>query len=149
MHHTTCIEIVINEWRAQGYFPSAHIEPTFMGGYIIPSIFSFQPMSGANERFHKVLATTPQKFCRDIVNIFGPEDQNHHSNKASLQRPATVTKQPKVLQMDEVHPKIDSSHKILVEKKGKRIVGEADEPGIESENMDLDADLDSIFCNLE
>ena len=64
------------------------------------------------------------------MNIFGPEDQNHHSNKASLQRHSIVTKQPKVLQMDEVHPKIDSSHKLLVQKKGKRIVGEAEQPEI-------------------
>jgi hypothetical protein len=66
-----------------------------------------------------------------------------------LQRPTIVTKQPKVLQTDEVHPKIDSSHKLPVKKKGKRIVGEVDDPKIESENMDLDADMDSIFCNLD
>jgi hypothetical protein len=36
-----------------------------------------------------------------------------------------------------------------VQKKGKRIVGEAEQPEIYSENMDLDADLDSIFCNLD
>jgi hypothetical protein len=36
-----------------------------------------------------------------------------------------------------------------VQKKGKRIVGEAEEPEIESENMELDTDLDSIFCNLD
>jgi hypothetical protein len=95
------------------------------------------------------MAPARQQFCRDTVNIFGPEDQNLHSNKASLQRPATVTKQPKVLQTDEVHPKIDSSHKLPMQKKGKRIVGEAEEPEIESENMELDTDLDSIFCNLD
>jgi hypothetical protein len=83
------------------------------------------------------------------MNIFRPEDQNHHSNKASLQRPTTITKQPKVLQKDDVHPKIGSSHKLPMEKKGKRIVGEVDEPEIESENMDLDVDLDNIFCNLD
>jgi hypothetical protein len=122
--HTTRIEIFINERRARGDFPFARIEPTFPGGYIIPSICSFQPASGANTHFHKLLATTPQQFSRDTVNIFGPEDQNHHSNKASLQRPAKVTKKPKVLPTDEVHPKIDSSHKLPVQKKGKRIVGE-------------------------
>jgi hypothetical protein len=31
----------------------------------------------------------------------------------------------------------------------KRIVGEVEEPKIESENMELDTDLDSIFCNLD
>ena len=40
-------------------------------------------------------------------------------------------------------------HDLPVQKKGKRIVGEAEEPKIESENMDLDVDLDSIFCNLD
>ena len=36
-----------------------------------------------------------------------------------------------------------------MQKKGKRIVGEVDEPEIESENMDLDVDIDSILCNLD
>ena len=102
----------------------------FMGGYIIPSISSFQATSGANKRFHKLVAPSQQQFYRDIVNIFGPEDHNHHSNKSSLWRPATVTKEPKVLQTNEVHPKIDSYHKLRVQKKGKRIAGEADQPEI-------------------
>jgi len=51
--------------------------------------------------------------------------------------------------MDEVHPKIDSSHKLPMQKKGKRIVGEANELEIESENMDLDTYMYSIFCNLD
>jgi ribosome assembly protein YihI (activator of Der GTPase) len=96
------------------------------------------------------MAPTRQQFCGDTVNIFGREDQNYHSNKASLQRPTTVTKQPKVLQTEEeVHPKIDSSHKLPVEKKEKKNCREAEEPEIESENMELDTDLDSIFCNLD
>jgi hypothetical protein len=36
-----------------------------------------------------------------------------------------------------------------VQKKGKRIAGEAEQPKTYSENMDLDADLESIFCNLD
>ena len=36
-----------------------------------------------------------------------------------------------------------------MQKKGKRIVGEAKQPEIYSENVDLDADLESIFCNLD
>ena len=108
------------------------MEAMFPGDYISPSSSSFQVASRENQRFHKLLATPPQQFCRDTVNIFGPEDQNHHSNKASLQWPAIVTKQPKVLQTDEFHPKIDSSHKLPMEKKGKIIVGEADESEIES-----------------
>jgi hypothetical protein len=34
--------------------------------------------------------------------------------------------------MEEVHPKIDSSHKLPMEKKRKRIVREAEEPKIVS-----------------
>jgi hypothetical protein len=36
-----------------------------------------------------------------------------------------------------------------VHKKGKRIVGEAKQSEIYIENMDLDAELESIFCNLD
>jgi len=36
-----------------------------------------------------------------------------------------------------------------VEKKRKKIVGQAEEPEIESENMELETDLDSIFRNLD
>jgi len=36
-----------------------------------------------------------------------------------------------------------------VQKKGKRIAEEAEQPETYSENMDLDADLESIFCNLD
>jgi hypothetical protein len=35
------------------------------------------------------------------------------------------------------HPKIDSSHKLSVEKKRKKIVGHAEDTEIESENMEL------------
>jgi hypothetical protein len=36
-----------------------------------------------------------------------------------------------------------------VQKNGKRIVGEAEQPKIYRQNMDLDVDLKSIFCNLD
>jgi hypothetical protein len=50
---------------------------------------------------------------------------------------------------DPHHPKIDSSHKLPLEKKRKQSVGQAEEPEIESENMELEPDLDSVFCNLD
>ena len=49
---------------------------------------------------------------------------------------------------DSPHSKIDSSHKLPVDKKRKKIVWEAEEPEIESENMELEPDLDSVFHNL-
>jgi hypothetical protein len=36
-----------------------------------------------------------------------------------------------------------------VEKERKKIVGQAKEPEIESENMELETNLDSVFCNLD
>jgi hypothetical protein len=36
-----------------------------------------------------------------------------------------------------------------VQKKGKRIAGEAEQPKTYSENMDLHADLEGIFCSLD
>jgi hypothetical protein len=36
-----------------------------------------------------------------------------------------------------------------VQKNEKRIVGEAEQPEIYRQNMDLDTDLESIFCNLD
>jgi hypothetical protein len=36
-----------------------------------------------------------------------------------------------------------------MKKNGKRIVGEAKQPKIYRQNMDLDAYLESIFCNLD
>ena len=36
-----------------------------------------------------------------------------------------------------------------MKKKRKRILGEAEQPEIYSEDMDLDVDLDSIFYNLD
>jgi hypothetical protein len=45
--------------------------------------------------------------------------------------------------------KIDSSHKFPVKKKRIKFVGQVEEPEIESENMELDIDLDSIFCNVD
>jgi hypothetical protein len=49
---------------------------------------------------------------------------------------------------DPPHSKIDSSHKLPVDKKRKKIVGQAEEPEIQSENMELEPDLDSVFCYL-
>jgi hypothetical protein len=50
---------------------------------------------------------------------------------------------------DPPHPKIDSSRKLLVDKKRKKIAGQAEEPKIESENMELEPDLDSVFRYLD
>ena len=50
---------------------------------------------------------------------------------------------------DPPHSKIDSSHKILVQKKRKRNVGQAEEPKILSENMELDIDLDNMIHFLD
>jgi hypothetical protein len=36
-----------------------------------------------------------------------------------------------------------------VQKNGKRIVGEAEQPEIYHQNMDLDVDMESIFYNLD
>jgi hypothetical protein len=44
---------------------------------------------------------------------------------------------------------IDSSHKLLVKKKRNNFVGKAKEPEIESEDMEFDTDLDSVFCNVD
>ena len=67
----------------------------------------------------------------------------HHNKKA------TQNSSNKRGDNNPPHPKIDSSHKLLVEKKRKKIVGQAEEPEIESENMELETDLDSIFHNLD
>jgi hypothetical protein len=50
---------------------------------------------------------------------------------------------------DPPHSKIDSSHKLPVDKKRKKNVGQAEEPEIQSENMELDTDLDSMLCYLD
>jgi hypothetical protein len=36
-----------------------------------------------------------------------------------------------------------------LEKKRKKIVGQVEEPEIENENMELEPDLDRVFCNLD
>jgi hypothetical protein len=36
-----------------------------------------------------------------------------------------------------------------MQKKEKRIAGEMEQPKNYSENMDLDADMENIFCNLD
>jgi hypothetical protein len=45
--------------------------------------------------------------------------------------------------------KIDSSHKIPVTKKRKNIVGKAKEPETESENMQLETNVDDVFCKVD
>jgi hypothetical protein len=47
------------------------------------------------------------------------------------------------------HGKIDSSHKLPMRKKRKNVVGQAEEPETESEDMELETDLDNIFCNVD
>ena len=50
---------------------------------------------------------------------------------------------------DPPHSKIDSSHKLPVNKKRKKNVGQAKELEIQSENMELDTNLDSMICFLD
>jgi hypothetical protein len=50
---------------------------------------------------------------------------------------------------DPPHSKIDISHKLPVDKKRKRNVGQAEEPEIQSVNMELETDLDSVFHYLD
>jgi hypothetical protein len=68
---------------------------------------------------------------------------NHHSNKE------TQSSSNGGGDNDPPHPKIYSSHKIPVDKRRKTIVGHAEELEIESENMELEPNLDNIFCYLD
>jgi hypothetical protein len=47
------------------------------------------------------------------------------------------------------HGKIDSSDKLPVRKKRKNVVGQAEEPEIENEDMELETDLDNVFRNVD
>jgi hypothetical protein len=67
----------------------------------------------------------------------------HHSNKE------TQSSSNGGGDNDPPHSKIDSSHKLPVEKKRKKNVGQAKEPEIQSENMELDTDLDSMMHFLD
>jgi hypothetical protein len=67
----------------------------------------------------------------------------HHNNKA------TQSSSNGGGDNDPPHSKIDSSHKLPVDKKRKKIVGQAEEPEIQSENMELEPDLDSVFRYLD
>jgi hypothetical protein len=67
----------------------------------------------------------------------------HHSNKE------TQSSSNGGGDNDPPHSKIDSSHKLPVEKKRKKNVGQAEEPEIQSENMELDTDLDTMFPFLD
>jgi hypothetical protein len=68
---------------------------------------------------------------------------NHHNNKA------TQSSSNGGGDNDPPHSKIDSSHKLPVDKKRKKNVGHAKEPEIQSENMEFDIDLDSILRYLD
>jgi hypothetical protein len=45
--------------------------------------------------------------------------------------------------------KIDSSHKLPVRKKRKNVVEQAEELGTESEDMELETNLDSVLCKVD
>ena len=60
-------------------------------------------------------------------------------------RQSTGTNSTTILQKYSEH----LPHNLPVQKKGKRIAGEAEQAENYSENMDLDADMESIFCNLD
>jgi hypothetical protein len=45
--------------------------------------------------------------------------------------------------------KIDSSHKLLVRKKRKNVVEEVEETRTESEDMELEIDMDNVFHNVD
>ena len=67
----------------------------------------------------------------------------HHNNKA------TQSSSSEGGDNNPPHPKIDSSHKLPVDEKRKKIVGHTKEPEIQSENMKLELDLDSMLCYLD
>jgi hypothetical protein len=67
----------------------------------------------------------------------------HHSNKE------TQSSSNEGGDNDPPHSKIDSSHKLPIEKKRKKNVGQVEEPKIQSENMELDTDLDSMLRYLD
>jgi hypothetical protein len=67
----------------------------------------------------------------------------HHNNKA------TQSSSNGGGDNNPPHPKIDSSHKLPVDEKRKKIVGHTKEPEIQSENIELEHDLDSVFRYLD
>jgi hypothetical protein len=67
----------------------------------------------------------------------------HHNNKA------TQSSSNGGGDKDPPHSKIDSSHKLPVDKKRKKNVGHAEELEIQSENMELETDLDSVLRYLD
>jgi hypothetical protein len=50
---------------------------------------------------------------------------------------------------DPPHSTIDSSHKLPVEKKRKKNVGQAEEPKMQSQNIEVDTDLDAMLPFLD
>jgi hypothetical protein len=67
----------------------------------------------------------------------------HHNNKE------TQSSSNRGEDNDPPHYKINSSHKIPVEKKRKNKLGQVEESKIQSENMELDTDLDSMIIFLD
>jgi hypothetical protein len=64
---------------------------------------------------------------------------NHHNNKE------THNSSNRGGDNDPPHSKIDSSHKLPVENKRKKNVGQAEDLEIQSENMEIDTNLDAMF----
>jgi hypothetical protein len=67
----------------------------------------------------------------------------HHNNKATR---SSLNGEG---HNDPPHPKIDSSQRLPLDKSRKQFVGQAEEPEIQSENIELEPDLDSIFHYLD
>jgi hypothetical protein len=67
----------------------------------------------------------------------------HHSNKE------TQSYSKRGGDNDHPHSKIDSSHKLPVEKKREKNVRQVEEPETQSENMELDTDLGSMLRYLD
>jgi hypothetical protein len=81
-HHTTTIQIVINQRKSQGHLPFTHFRPKFVQGYISPSNLSFHSSSGTNKCFCRPMLVGRQQFCGNTVNMFAEEDQRFQWSKA-------------------------------------------------------------------
>jgi hypothetical protein len=92
---------------------------------------------GPSEKSVQSMDNTPKSMTSQSI-----APTTHHNNKE------TQNSSNRGGYNDHPHPKIDSSHKLPVDKKRKKIVGQAKEPKIESENMELEPELDSVFRNL-
>jgi hypothetical protein len=97
-----------------------------------------QQGKGPGEKSVQSLATTPKSTTsQSIAPMAHPSKKETHnsSNRGGDKNPP--------------HGKIDSSHKLPVRKKRKNIVGQAEEPETESEDMELETDLDNVFHNVD